>query len=112
MEYVEKRVGSKEAVELVQRYNEIEQSIEQGIRHRAALSTLDKLYDEREEIYKNDLWKDVGAIRREFNDKYGGKDVGAVATLFGYDAINAVEHGESGSYTVILNRTKAIFKKG
>ena len=30
----------------------------------------------------------------------------------GYDAIKAVGHGESGSYTVILNRTKVIFCKG
>ena len=39
-------------------------------------------------------------------------DAGVVATLMGYDAINAQGHGKSGSYTVILNRTKVIFKKG
>lgn len=37
-------------------------------------------------------------------------DVGSYAALKGYDAINAVGHGESGSYTVVLNRTKLIIK--
>ena len=39
-------------------------------------------------------------------------DNGAFAAMLGYDAINADGHGESGSYTVVLNRTKAIFLKG
>lgn len=39
------------------------------------------------------------------------KDVGSYAASKGYDAINAVGHGESGSYTVILNRTKVIIKR-
>lgn len=38
-------------------------------------------------------------------------DIGSFATALGYDAINAEGHGLSGSYTVILNRTKVIFKK-
>lgn len=38
-------------------------------------------------------------------------DVGAYAAVKGYDAINAEGHGKSGSYTVILNRTKVIFKR-
>lgn len=41
--------------------------------------------------------------------KYQGMDLGAYAAMCGYDAINAEGHGESGSYTVILNRTKTIF---
>lgn len=40
------------------------------------------------------------------------KDVGSFAASKGYDAINAEGHGQSGSYTVILNRTKVIFKGG
>ena len=36
-------------------------------------------------------------------------DTGAFAALLGYDAINAEGHGRSGSYTVVLNRTKVIF---
>ena len=41
----------------------------------------------------------------------GMHDVGSWAALHGYDAINAEGHGESGSYTVILNRTKCIFRR-
>ena len=37
-----------------------------------------------------------------------GWDEGVYAAMKGYDAINAVGHGKSGSYTVILNRTKLI----
>lgn len=37
-------------------------------------------------------------------------DYGSYAAALGYDAINAEGHGESGSYTIILNRTKVIFK--
>lgn len=40
------------------------------------------------------------------------QDVGVWAAKHGYDAINATGHGESGSYTVILNRTKTIILKG
>jgi hypothetical protein len=35
----------------------------------------------------------------------------ALAALMGYDAINAHGHGQTGSYTVILNRTKLILSK-
>lgn len=37
-------------------------------------------------------------------------DPGSLAAALGYDAINAEGHGQSGSYTVILNRTKVIIK--
>lgn len=39
------------------------------------------------------------------------QDVGSFAAAKGYDAINATGHGASGSYTVILNRTKLIIKR-
>ena len=45
----------------------------------------------------------------EAQDKASKMDVGVYAALRGYDAINADNHGESGSYTVILNRTKCLF---
>lgn len=44
--------------------------------------------------------------------KYNNMDLGAFAVLNGYDAINAMGHGASSSYTVILNRTKCIIKRG
>ena len=49
------------------------------------------------------------------NNRYGeitNMNIGSFAVLNGYDAINAEGHGESGSYTVILNRTKLIIKRG
>lgn len=45
----------------------------------------------------------------EVQNKCQNIDIGAYAALQGYDAINASDHGESGSYTVILNRTKCLF---
>lgn len=38
-------------------------------------------------------------------------DDGSKAAAMGYDAINAEGHGASGSYTVILNRTKLIIRR-
>lgn len=40
--------------------------------------------------------------------KFHRMDPGVAAAMLGYDAINAEFHGESSSYTVILNRTKVI----
>lgn len=42
------------------------------------------------------------------SDKFKELDIGVYAAMKGYDAINAEGHGESGSYTVILNRTKVL----
>lgn len=42
---------------------------------------------------------------------YDRMDDGVYAAMRGYDAINASGHGESGSYTVILNRTKLIIRR-
>lgn len=39
-------------------------------------------------------------------------DLGVFAAVLGYDAINAEGHGESDSYTVVLNRTKLIIQGG
>ena len=44
---------------------------------------------------------------RVYREKYS--DIGSLAAALGYDAINAERHGQSGSYTVILNRTKCVF---
>ena len=40
------------------------------------------------------------------------KDPGVLAAEMGYDAINAVGHGATKSYTVVLNRTKLIIFGG
>ena len=60
----------------------------------------------------NDDVRKIGSQFQSLVKKYqAGRvdDVGAFAALLGYDAINAKGHGESGSYTVILNRSKCIF---
>lgn len=62
--------------------------------HKAKMAALDKGLEE---------WN---------RDQYKYNDLGVLATSKGYDAINAEGHGESSSYTVILNRTKCIFRKG
>ena len=38
-------------------------------------------------------------------------NIGSFAASRGYDAINAEGHGGTGSYTVVLNRTKVILDK-
>ena len=40
------------------------------------------------------------------------KNPGVLAAEMGYDAINAEGHGQTGSYSVVLNRTKVIFYGG
>ena len=50
------------------------------------------------------------ATASEYQHKYNN-DVGSLAAALGYDAINAEGVGQSGSYTVILNRTKVIIKE-
>jgi hypothetical protein len=49
------------------------------------------------------------SLARIYQEKY--HDIGSLAAALGYDAINAENHGQSGSYTVILNRTKVIFRR-
>lgn len=91
------------------------------------------IFDKLDESF--DSWKDMKNHMKDVYLKYGYSstghrvddainqivkdaekitkmDIGSYAVLKGYDAINAVGHGESGSYTVILNRTKVIFRKG
>lgn len=72
-----------------------------------------------EEKLESMLKKEYG--EKEFNDVFENilqassvnyeLDNGTLAVLMGYDAINAEGHGESGSYTIILNRTKLIIKR-
>jgi hypothetical protein len=53
--------------------------------------------------------KKSGQYLWDRSDVFMAMDYGSFATVLGYDAINAEGHGASGSYTVILNRTKCIF---
>ena len=89
------------------------------------------LTDDEEESLKPEAVKWYTSLEQSERDKVGKKlinivvpiretlyaqerinrqlDTGAFAALLGYDAIKADAHGKSGSYTVILNRTKTIF---
>jgi len=51
----------------------------------------------------------LGEIDAEYAMKNTIRDVGSFSAAIGYDAINVEGAGNSGSYTVILNRTKVIF---
>ena len=67
-----------------------------------------ELYAEISRKYGDDLVKlDDDCAEKQY--EISRMDDGVFAALLGYDAINAEGHGKSGSYTVILNRTKCIF---
>ena len=72
---------------------------------------VDKFYQIGEEATKryNEEHERRMALSRIYQEKY--HDIGSLAAALGYDAINAENHGQSGSYTVILNRTKVIFRR-
>ena len=54
-------------------------------------------------------YRDITAKAEEASEAFSKLDKGAKAALMGYDAINVEGVGASGSYTVVLNRTKCIF---
>lgn len=62
---------------------------------RKAVEFAESVWNERKERIR------VAEMLRHVDD-------GVFAAMLGYDAINAEGHGESGSYTVVLNRTKVI----
>lgn len=69
---------------------------------------VDKFYNIGEEatrIYNDEHERRI-AQAHVYQENY--RDIGSLAAALGYDAINAEGHGQSGSYTVILNRTKVI----
>lgn len=78
----------------------------------------DSLSDDAREQAIKKLSGIIFPIRKSVNAEYKRRaeiaeelkrcDIGVWASLHGYDAINAEGHGESCSYTVILNRTKTI----
>ena len=76
-------------------------------KYKDALGKLDLLNvdDEVEKLKKQN------EKSKKYSEYVKNMDPGSYAALKGYDAINAEGHGESGSYTVILNRTKVILRK-
>ncbi len=70
---------------------------------------LNELKELRDKYYKEG---DLYPIYDKAHEYSYGKDAGTLAVEMGYDVIKAEGHGTSGSYSVILNRTKVIFCKG
>lgn len=86
-------------------------TMQQFLQEKKAGTKFDKL----EEKYPKESKQYLDILHqseKEAKDFYCNHDMGAYAALQGYDAIRANGHGESGSYTVILNRTKAIILDG
>lgn len=64
-----------------------------------------KIGEEATKMYNEEHQRRID-LAKIYQHKFG--DVGSLAAALGYDAINAERHGASGSYTVVLNRTKLI----
>lgn len=115
-EYALRRVKTDAQKKLIQEYDEIQKQIDKlsyGPSNIVTREMLDELYDKRDAITNGSAsdWGEINKYRSQYFGKYVGKDAGTQATIMGYDAINAYGHGKSGSYTVILNRTKCIIKE-
>lgn len=112
--YVEKRLVNvdDEVLALWERYKEVQNEL--SIVGKHSIEQIEKLYDELNEIRNSKQWfvvQDIIEQEVQATVYSGATDIGVQCAQAGYDAINAVGHGESGSYTVILNRTKVIFKE-
>lgn len=66
----------------------------------------------KKQIECNDYLNKMPNEIKEIYKETQGIDRSILAIEMGYDAINAKGHGLSGSYTVILNRTKLIIRRG
>ena len=113
-EYALKHVVSDEAKETIQELIELQETIGKAtnsyVSGKVDLKSVDALYDKRDKLCNSKVFKEeVSPLLNEGYNHARGKNEGALAVEMGYDAINAIGHGESGSYTVILNRTKVIF---
>jgi len=77
---------------------------------KAQIEKLHKLEEKHgtdiSEVYEK-MNKRIDYLRKDNID-----NIGSYAASLGYDAINAEGHGKSGSYTVVLNRTKCIILGG
>ncbi len=73
----------------------------------AAWNKADALSDKLDRKYP-----DCRQLINDTNISVNNKNAGILAAEMGYDAINAQGHGTTGSYTVVLNRTKLIIFGG
>jgi hypothetical protein len=106
--------------EAVKRYikasDEIDRAYQAGNYTAEVLDPLYEVKDKAQSEISKELFDEAGKAMKYYPEgftKYGlYKDEGTLIAEMGYDAINAEGHGEGGSYTVILNRTKVIFREG
>lgn len=86
--------------------------IEKQIKPERQQEIMSKYMDMESDISARSKAEQQKAIDDYEKNKGKGKydDLGSYIAARGYDAINAEGHGESGSYTVILNRTKLIIR--
>ena len=106
-DYAMSRIEDSQQKAILSDFVEIQHQID----NEKDINKIEELYNERDKLTDTKEWIEIQKYRDEFYGKYGGSDAGVAATLMGYDAINAQGHGKSGSYTVVLNRTKVIFKE-
>lgn len=111
-----KKYATSEQLSQIEKYIEYDLKI-QGTTTKDSIDYIDTLYTKRAEatVGIESLIKDALTAMEDTTDgkKYHGlKNPGVLAAEMGYDVIKAEGHGDSGSYSVILNRTKVILCKG
>lgn len=114
-EYALRRVQTDAQRELLQEYISLDRQMQSYITsNNLTKAEADAIYDRIDQIRGSAEWASIRDLRNDFYMivAKNGDDAGVAAAMMGYDAINATGHGDSGSYTVILNRTMIIFKKG
>lgn len=109
MDYAAKNAISKEAKETAKELEEL---------YKKRITATKKEYDEisrriNDLEFTDEYFDEIEALEQKAAQKIRKEKInqGALAVEMGYDAINA-SAGLSGSYTVILNRTKIILNQG
>ncbi len=98
--------------ELKRRWQEYDSKMEEV--RRLNMSDKESDWDKADLLSEklDEEYSDVFDFVHEYTNADEGKNAGIMAAEMGYDAINAAGHGETGSYTVVLNRTKLIICGG
>ena len=98
--------------ELKRRWQEYDSKMDEV--RRLNMSNIESDWDKADLLSEklDEEYSDAFAFTQEFMNASGGKNAGIMAAEKGYDAINAAGHGETGSYTVVPNRTKLIIYGG
>ena len=124
-------IGSSNPSQIAKAYLDEDDKLFESLTAKLSPSTRDKLYDELYEVphrglnsyvetftlepgakivsYEDIMKKATDPESWELMNNAQSGDIGVFATQLGYDAIKVEGQGQSGSYTVILNRTKCIF---